>query len=222
LDVLKALHVEPTAARFDLPEYPASAKKVDDYLHQSSLDGQFALINMGASWPSRLWPADRFGAVARRLGTRFSVPSVVVWAGESERRRANRCAAASQGHAIVAPQTSLTELASLARRATLFLSADTGPLHLAAAVGLPCVGLYGPTRPECSGPHGPQHVSLQEYYQDGTCRERRKAENTAMRAISVDDAFNACKRVLIAQLVSGAIDANVSGRQRSLTGRKAA
>jgi ADP-heptose:LPS heptosyltransferase len=201
LELLKPLGVEPAEVRFDCPEYAAAASKMHCYLAQSALD-RFALINVGATWPSKLWPPERFGSVARRLGTAFSLPSLIVWAGENERRAAKACADASCGHAVVAPATSLTELASLARRADLFLSADTGPLHLAAAVGTPCVGLYGPTRREVCGPYGPRHIAVQKYYQEGTCRQRRKAENKAMRAITVEDAFQACQRTLIAGMTS--------------------
>jgi ADP-heptose:LPS heptosyltransferase len=78
----------------------------------------------------------------------------------------------------------------------LFVGSDTGPLHLAAAVGTACVGMYGPTRPADCGPYGPQHISLQSYYQDGSSRERRRALNDAMRAISVEQAVEACGKVL--------------------------
>jgi ADP-heptose:LPS heptosyltransferase len=214
LELLKALDVEPEALRFDCPDYPESSRKTTRYLAQYSLN-RFALINVGGTWGSKLWPPERFGAVARHLGTTFSLPSLILWAGEAERRAAKACADASLGHAIVAPQTSLTEVASLARRASLFLSADTGPLHLAAAVGTPCVGLYGPTRPEASGPYGRQHIAVQKYYQDGSCRERRNAENTAMRAITVEDTLAACRRVLIARMASGAGDAPPSVQRRA-------
>jgi ADP-heptose:LPS heptosyltransferase len=92
----------------------------------------------------------------------------------------------------VAPTTSLTELASLIRRSTLFVGSDTGPLHLAAALGITCVGLYGPTQPEICGPYGVGHTALQQVYHAGGHRQRRSAENEAMRAISAKDVCGAC------------------------------
>ena len=90
----------------------------------------------------------------------------------------------------------LKEAFALLRRATMFVGSDTGPLHLAAAVGTTCVSMYGPTRPSDCGPYGQQHIALQSYYQDGSARERRRAPNDAMRAIDVEQVAEACGRVL--------------------------
>ena len=96
----------------------------------------------------------------------------------------------------MAPATSLPELATLMRKAKLCVAADTGPLHLAAAVETPCVGLYGPTRPSECGPYGSQHHSVQTQYQGGSGRERRGGENEAMRAIEVSQVTDACDQML--------------------------
>ena len=104
--------------------------------------------------------------------------------------------AGSAGSALLAPPTRLNEVAALARRARLFISSDTGPLHLAAAVGTPSVGLYGTTRVARCGPYGPRHIALQAYYQSGTSRQRRAADNLAMQAITIEQACQACDDVL--------------------------
>ena len=84
-------------------------------------------------------------------------------------------------------------MAALAKRARFFVGGDTGPMHIATAVGTPCVGLYGTTRPEESGAYGDQHQSIQKWYQAGSCRERRSAANDAMRDISVNDVVESCQ-----------------------------
>ena len=94
--------------------------------------------------------------MARHLGERWHLPTLVVWAGPAERAMAEQIAGAGGATAQVAPPTTLPELAALARRARLFIGSDTGPLHLAAAVGTPCVGLYGPWPAARHGPYGPQ------------------------------------------------------------------
>ena len=100
--------------------------------------------------------------------------------------------AGSGGAARLAPATSLPQLAALARRARLFLGSDTGPLHLAVAVGTPCVGLYGPMPATRNGPYGPRHVALQKATFEGSARERRTAPASLMEAISVEDVCQAC------------------------------
>jgi hypothetical protein len=92
----------------------------------------------------------------------------------------------------------LPELAAIARRATLFIGSDTGPLHLAAAVDTPCIGLYGPWPFEVHGPRGPQHIMIQKARFAGTTRERRTAPPQIMEAITVDDVCEACSRILTA------------------------
>jgi ADP-heptose:LPS heptosyltransferase len=105
------------------------------------------------------------------------------------------CAGSDDG-ARMSPPTSLTELAALCRRARLFIGADTGPLHLAAAVGTPCVGLYGPWPASRHGPYGPQHISLQQMFFEGPTRDRRRAPPCYMEAISVELVCDACDRIL--------------------------
>jgi ADP-heptose:LPS heptosyltransferase len=86
-------------------------------------------------------------------------------------------------------------LASLARRATLFIGSDTGPLHLAAAVGTPCVGLFGPVAAERNGPYGSQHLSVQKMWLPQR-HPRRRTERETMRAIAAEDVTAACERIL--------------------------
>jgi heptosyltransferase-1 len=97
----------------------------------------------GAGRPEKLWPVERFRELAKRLGKR----AVAVWGpGEEELARSIGC--------DVAPKTSLRELASILHHAQGVIGADTGPLHLAAALGTRVVGLYGPTNPRRNGPYG--------------------------------------------------------------------
>ncbi len=180
------------AVRFDLPDKPAAAAAAQAICQREQLTGPFALINPGAGWASKVWPAERFAGVARHLGDRHGLSSLVVWAGEKELAWARQIASESGGHARVAPATSLAELASLARQAALFVSADTGPLHIAAAVGTPTVGLFGPMPGERNGAYGSEHITIQKAWLSGSSRDRRTADDATMRAISVADVTTAC------------------------------
>jgi heptosyltransferase I len=113
--------------------------------------GSFVLINGGAAWPNKRWEPARFGAIARHTRDRHGLPSFVLW-GPGEESLADRVVAASDGAAERAPRTSLGDLLAVTSRASLMVSGDTGPIHLAAALGTPVVGLYGPTWPERNGP----------------------------------------------------------------------
>ena len=112
--------------------------------------GRFAVLNPGAGWPNKQWPAERYGALALHLRERHGMPSIVTW-GPNERALAGEVAAASGGAARLAPAATIGDLIELSRAAALFVSGDTGPMQLAAAVGTPVVGVFGPTNPLRNG-----------------------------------------------------------------------
>jgi heptosyltransferase I len=94
--------------------------------------------------------------------------------------------AAAHGAAHLAPSTSLWELAAILRLAQLFIGSDTGPLHLAAALGTPCVALFGASQAAACGPYGSGHLALQAACDQSAGRKRPGADNWAMRQITVD------------------------------------
>lgn len=179
-----------------LPTLPRAESAMAGFLAGQSISDRFVVINPGASWPSKRWETDRFAAVARQLESCSGIPSVVTWSGDEERAMAGHIVEDARGAATMAPPTSLPELAALLKLADLFVGCDTGPLHMAAACGTVCVGLYGPTRPQDSGAWGPGHFALQTRYQAGTCRQRRSAQNQAMREIDVAWVVDACLKAL--------------------------
>lgn len=196
LDLLKPLGIESPTVRFMLPEHENIETKVDDVLQGLHLGCDFVAINPGAGWDSKLWPAERYGIVARALGERYQLPSLVVWSGAREYAWAETIVAHSGGRAVMGPPTTLPELAAIMRRARMFLGSDTGPLHIAAAVNTPCVALFGPTWPKDCGPYGDQHICVQKGTPPPTSRERRQGPNDAMREIDTDAAVDACERLL--------------------------
>jgi lipopolysaccharide heptosyltransferase I len=110
---------------------------------KGELDSQGAVVLLpGAGRPEKIWPVERFRTLAQRLGDR----ALAVWGpGEEERARAIGCR--------IAPKTSLRELAQLLKTASVVVGGDTGPLHLADALGTKVIGLYGPTNPRRNGPY---------------------------------------------------------------------
>jgi heptosyltransferase-1 len=122
---------------------------------------------------SKNWPVERFRELAGRLVERWGVRPLLLW-GPGEEELASDIARGTS--AEVAPSTTLRELALLVSKARLVIGADTGPLHLAAALGTPVVGIYGPTNPARNGPYGQLNHCLSAW---GTTR--------AVDSISVND-----------------------------------
>ena len=155
LELLQPLQPDTPSPIFDLQVSATAQSSMKEFLKTHHLGCRFALINPGGSWPSKRWSPRKFGRVAAYLGEAHEVPSVVVWAGDEERTWAETIVKGSRGRAVLAPKTDLRELAALSALAAFFVGGDTGPMHIAAAMGTPCIGLYGPTKPQDSGAYGP-------------------------------------------------------------------
>jgi len=140
-------------------------------------------INPGAGRPEKRWPVGHFHALADRLATEAGARLLVLW-GPDESHMAREIALGLPGAgALLAPPTDLGELTALLRRCRLMIANDTGPLHLAAALGTPCLGLFGPTSAERNGPYGPRCRGLQS--PDGS-----------MAGLDVSLVFDAARAVL--------------------------
>jgi len=158
--------------------------------------GGFALLNPGAAWPNKRWPADRFGALADGLRRQHALPSLVLW-GPGEAPLADAVVAASQGAARLAPPTTIVDMVAVAGAARLMVSGDTGPLHLAAAVGTPVVALFGPTQTERNGPWSPLDLSVSRTANCDCLYERRcRRARPCIEDIDVDEVLAAAARRL--------------------------
>jgi heptosyltransferase-1 len=133
--------------------------------------GRIVLIP-AAGRPQKEWPVERFRQLAEGIGSK----ALVVW-GPGERGTAEAVGAE------LAPPTTLRELARVLRDAAVVIGADTGPLHLAAALGTRVVGLYGPTNPKRNGPYG-QIANCVETF-TGTKSMRDITVDTVARKIEV-------------------------------------
>jgi ADP-heptose:LPS heptosyltransferase len=186
--------VEPTVQW----KYPLSAEadqRASEIARGLGFRDSYAVINPGASRDSRLWEMRRFGDVAQHLGKIHNLPSAVVWGNEREENWAREIVATSSGHATLAPATDLTTLAAVIKNGKIFVSSDTGPLHLAVAVGTPCIALHGVTQPENSGPYGAPHIAVQ-VRSGGSPMQHSQTDNSAMLLITPEMVCRECDRML--------------------------
>ena len=196
LGLLKPLGIQKPKVEFNLPESSPDAEFAERTLRALGLtNGEFAILNPGAGWASKRWPPERYGQLAERLAEELQVPTLAVWGGERELPLAERIVLHSGGTGHLAPPTTMTQLAALARRARLFVGSDTGPLHLAVAVGTTCVSLHGTSLAAQTGAYGPQNRRLQQRYDNSPSR-RSHNDDSAMRAISLELVLAACVEVL--------------------------
>ena len=195
LELLSRLDITSPQVKFGLPTTSEADRKIDQWLSSHQLNN-FAVINPGASWRSKRWENDRFATVASHLYRQQNLRTVITWAGDEEKQMAQEIFALNQKGSVLALPTSLNDYASLVSRSQFFIGCDTGPMHIATAVGTPCVGLYGTTLPQESGAYGPSNQHVQKWHQSGSCKKRRKADNFAMRDIMASDVNAACDQMI--------------------------
>ncbi len=162
LAVLQPLGVRTPAVDFGVAVDPGAEARVEELFGAAGLkrQGRLVVLNPGAGRADKRWPVERFRALAERLGQETKAAVLVVW-GPGEQEAARAIAEARGVRPVLAPPTSVPELIAILRRASVVVAADTGPLHLAAAVRTPCVGLYGPTSAVRNGPYGGGHHVVQ-------------------------------------------------------------
>ncbi len=168
LRLLRVLGIDRETIEFPLRAVDSRAADVLREL----VPGPYALINAGAAWPNKRWPPDRFGQVAAFLAEARGLTPVVLW-GPGEDALAQAVIDASSGHAVLAPPTRVADLVALARQAAMVISGDTGPLHIATAVGTPTVGIFGPTNPDRNGPCNADDAVVSRFEQCGCHYDRR-------------------------------------------------
>ena len=208
LHLLRVLGVDAAAIEFPLAHAPSPAA---DAVARDLQGQRFALINPGAAWPNKRWPAVRFGEIAAYLREVRRLPSIVLW-GPGEQALAAAVVAASSGAARVAPPTEIADLVELSRRAAVIVSGDTGPLHIAAAVGTPAVAIYGPTNPHRNGPWSAADVCVSRFESCG-CHYERKCHEPAwcLDGVSVAEVTAAVQQRLSVDAVSRRSDRAFDG-----------
>ena len=195
LALLRPLGIEALGMRaFPLPAMVVEEQRVAEELRRLGL-AEFVVLNPGGGWESKLWPAESFGALARGLRD-AGFPSLVTW-GPGEEALADRVVAASAGAVLRSFPTTLRECVALCRRARLVVAADTGPLHIACAVGTPVVALFGPTDPERNGPFSPEDRVVRRAPSCAPCYRQKCARHAGVMAgLSVAEVLAAvCARL---------------------------
>jgi heptosyltransferase-1 len=187
------------ASRPAAPDYPlrvpaGGAASVRARLHDLRISGEYVVVGPAASWRAKCWPPERFGILCRELEGRATAgcgAHVVVIQGPGEKSVVDEVlrAAAPVRPAVIAP--TIEELMGLVAHAQYVVAVDSGPLHLAAALGTPVVGLYGPTDPARNGPFAPGAAIVHKALPEEISYKRRANYSASMLRISVEDVLAA-------------------------------
>jgi heptosyltransferase-1 len=173
-------------------EFPVDADAERKMAVLAATERAYAILSPGAGWGAKQWPAERYGAVAREL-EKNGVQSFVNY-GPGEEDLAIAVEAASEGTARTI-SCSVSELIALTRRARLFIGGDTGPMHLAAALKVPVVAIFGPTNPVRNGPFGTPSVVLRSAHST-TSHARRPQPEQGLLEITPSQVVAAARQLL--------------------------
>ena len=199
LSLLAGIGAElPGSPEFILPPCPENdSMTINAILTNRRFANGFILMGPWGSFASKLWPLERFLELAGRIFEHSGLPSLMLGHGDRERGAVGQLAAATPNILSPAPDVSLVGVAELARRARLFVGCDSFPMHAAAAVGCPTLGLFGITDPERLGPYGPMGRSIYKRITlVKSTRERRTLGPENMLALDVDTVFDTCFTML--------------------------
>jgi lipopolysaccharide heptosyltransferase I len=176
---------------FLLPCDPVAEEAIEKRLRGLG-NGDLVILNPGAGWGAKQWPAERYGEVAKSLSEQGLRP--VINFGPREESLAKVAEAASGGTAGIL-SFSIGELVALTRRARLFIGGDTGPMHLAAALHVPVVALFGPTDPARNGPYRTQSTVLR-HPNSVTSLSHRMDPDPGLFAITTQEVVAAAMKLL--------------------------
>jgi heptosyltransferase-1 len=189
-EVVSALAGQPLS--LSLTEFPRSSEAERWAIELVPDSAPYAILNPGAGWGAKCWPAERYGSVAHTLSRNGMKVLVNVGPGESD---LGAQVVHTSGGVAKAVECSLQQLIALTRGAALFIGGDTGPMHLASAMHVPVVGIFGPTDPQRNGPLNTPNIVLRrpESKRDHT---RRSEPEGGLLTITVEEVAEAASRLL--------------------------
>jgi lipopolysaccharide heptosyltransferase I len=181
----------PTPQSADDFSFPVTTSPEHKAEAASFANGNFAILNPGGGWPTKLWSVDRFGRLADELWSHYGLRSLITY-GPGERDLAERVIEGTRSGQATAVNLSLKGFYELARRADVYVGGDTGPTHIAVAAGTPIVGLFGPTEWWRNGSPRKEDICVERL--DIDCRtdcHRRACSNWICMDIEVDRVLQA-------------------------------
>lgn len=194
LELSAAAGAKIGAPRFPLTISGDAQSTVNQFLTSLKIS-RYAVLSPGGGWLSKLWPADRFSELALKLWDLHGL-RIIINCGPGEAQLTEIVVANSAAAMPIIVQYGIPETMALLRGAELVVAADSGPLHLANALGTPVVGLYGPTSPDRNGPYGGRDIVVRNLDDADTTYKRGNSYSEEMESITVEQVMEAVEERL--------------------------
>ena len=186
---------------------PGEAQSAVQQFLASTKISRYVVLSPGGGWLSKLWPPDRFGELALKIWETHGL-RIIINCGPGEAELAEIVVANATSALPIIVQYRIPEMMALLRGAELVVAADSGPLHLANALGTAVVGLFGPTSPDRNGPFGGRDIVVRNLDDADTTYKRENSYSEEMCSITVEQVMEAVEK----RLAQRALD---RGNQRS-------
>jgi len=199
LDLLHSLGLKTAPPELKLAVPPGKSQAARDRLVSVGLDPgkPVVIICPGASYgPSKRWPASRFARLASLFQERKAAQILVIGSTDEAEIAASMASSMEKKPAVLAGETTLADLMGLISRASLFVSNDTGPMHMANALGVPVVAIFGPTEPAVTGPFQKPSVCLKKEVPCWPCSYRKcPYDHRCLTGIDPEEVFQASQEL---------------------------
>jgi lipopolysaccharide heptosyltransferase I len=189
LELAAAADAKIGTPRFPLMISGEAQSAVSQFLASMKIS-RYVVLSPGGGWLSKLWPPDRFGELALNIWNSHGL-RIIINCGPGEAQLAEIVAANAASALPIIVQYGIPEMMALLRGAELVVAADSGPLHLANALGTPVVGLYGPTSPDRNGPYGGRDIVVRNLDDADTTYKRANSYSEEMESITVEQVVGA-------------------------------
>lgn len=197
LDALTALGIPIVGQSLYFPISDSAKKFASAFIEKDYPENSLIIgLNSSGGWPAKKWPLSYFAELADRLIQKLNAKILLIW-GPGELDETKQLKRLMQNDALIIPETDLKQLGAMLEKCSLIVSNDSGPMHIAAAVGTPTVGIFGPTHPDKQGPFGDRHeIVIKKGLPCLGCDKLNCETNECMRDLSVDEVWKVVMRCL--------------------------
>jgi lipopolysaccharide heptosyltransferase III len=193
LDALRAVGISPRSRMITFPLDRTAGAFADNFIKESGLGGKrLVALNPGGGWYTKRWPVRSYAGFGDRIGEEFGAVLLLVW-GPGEEPMVREIQERMKARPVLIPRSTLKELGAVLKKCDALVTNDSGPMHIAAALGVAAVAIFGPTNPALQGPVSDRAVVVRKEDLDclGCNLTKCPIGNPCMEQLSVEVVFGA-------------------------------
>ena len=196
LDFLRYLGADAKEPEYLIPIGEENINRVEELLQRNDIDKKdsFVAVSPVALWDTKLWADEKFAGLCDRIAEELKVS--VIFTGTEHDKLEHIQSRMKAPSLNMGGKTTLRDLAYLYQRSALLITTDSGPMHLAVAMGTPVIALFGPTDPSRTGPYGKGHVVIRRELSCSPCFLKKCNSMECMSGITIEEVFHAVREKL--------------------------